>query len=43
LTGDELARVAELAKTNFGVEEPPMAYKGTMSYEALKAPVGAQP
>ena len=43
LTADELARVAELARTNFGVEEPPMAYKGTMSYEALKAPVGAQP
>jgi aryl-alcohol dehydrogenase-like predicted oxidoreductase len=39
LTGDELARVAELAKTNFGVEEPAMAYKGTMSYDALKAPV----
>ena len=41
LTADELARVAQLAKTNFGVEEPPMAYKGTMSYEALKAPAGA--
>jgi aryl-alcohol dehydrogenase-like predicted oxidoreductase len=39
LTVDELARVAELAKTNFGVEELPMAYKGTMSYDALKAPV----
>jgi len=41
LTADELARVAELAKTNFGVEEPAMAFKGTMSYEALKAPAGA--
>jgi hypothetical protein len=41
LTSGELARVAELAKTNFGVEEPAMAYKGTMSYEALKAPAGA--
>ena len=33
LRDDELARVAELAKTNFGVEEPPMKYKGTMSYD----------
>jgi aryl-alcohol dehydrogenase-like predicted oxidoreductase len=33
LTADELARIAELAKTNFGVEEPPMKYKGTMSYD----------
>lgn len=33
LTDDELAHVAELAKTNFGVEEAPMKYKGTMSYE----------
>jgi aryl-alcohol dehydrogenase-like predicted oxidoreductase len=31
LTHDELARVAELAATNFGVEEPPGHYKGTMS------------
>jgi aryl-alcohol dehydrogenase-like predicted oxidoreductase len=35
LTQTEMARVAELAKTNFGVEEPPMRYKGTMSYEGL--------
>jgi aryl-alcohol dehydrogenase-like predicted oxidoreductase len=35
LTRDELERVAELAKANFGVEEPPMAYKGTMSSEQL--------
>ncbi len=33
LTADELARIAELAKTNFGVEEPAMKYKGTMSLE----------
>jgi aryl-alcohol dehydrogenase-like predicted oxidoreductase len=39
LGDDELARVGELAKTNFGVEEPPMAYKGTMSHDALNAPV----
>jgi aryl-alcohol dehydrogenase-like predicted oxidoreductase len=31
LTPDEVARVKELAKTNFGVEEDPMKYKGTMS------------
>jgi aryl-alcohol dehydrogenase-like predicted oxidoreductase len=40
LDAAEFARVAELAETNFGVEEPPMKYKGTMSYEA-QAPVGA--
>ena len=31
LTDDELARVAELTKTNFGVEEEPGKYKGTMN------------
>jgi aryl-alcohol dehydrogenase-like predicted oxidoreductase len=31
LTPAQLARVAELARTNFGVEEEPMAYKGTMT------------
>jgi aryl-alcohol dehydrogenase-like predicted oxidoreductase len=30
LSHKQLARVAELAESNFGVEEPPMAYKGTM-------------
>jgi aryl-alcohol dehydrogenase-like predicted oxidoreductase len=30
LTPAELQRVAELAAANFGVDEPPMAYKGTM-------------
>jgi len=30
LTDDEMRRVAELNETNFGVEEPPMTYKGTM-------------
>jgi aryl-alcohol dehydrogenase-like predicted oxidoreductase len=30
LSRDQLARVAELAESNFGVDEPPMAYKGTM-------------
>jgi aryl-alcohol dehydrogenase-like predicted oxidoreductase len=31
LTPDELARIKELAATNFGVEEEPMKYKGTMT------------
>ena len=30
LSREQLTRVAELAESNFGVEEPPMAYKGTM-------------
>ncbi|MFL5526593.1 MAG: aldo/keto reductase [Gemmatimonadaceae bacterium] len=30
LTAEELERVAELAAHNFGVEEEPMSYKGTM-------------
>ncbi len=34
LTPDELTRIAELTAVNFGVEEPPGRYKGTMSYEA---------
>jgi aryl-alcohol dehydrogenase-like predicted oxidoreductase len=36
LTAAELERVAELRKSNFGVEEPPGKYKGTMSYDDLK-------
>jgi aryl-alcohol dehydrogenase-like predicted oxidoreductase len=41
-TRAELERVAALATTNFGVEEAPMQYKGTMSYEQIEAgaPVG---
>jgi aryl-alcohol dehydrogenase-like predicted oxidoreductase len=35
LTRDELTRIAELEKANFGVEEPPMQYKGTMTTEQL--------
>lgn len=34
LTREQLVRVAELYETNFGVDEPPMAYKGTMEREA---------
>jgi aryl-alcohol dehydrogenase-like predicted oxidoreductase len=41
LTSEELARVAELAKTNFGVEEPPMKYKGTMSYDDVSRTAAA--
>ena len=44
LTPEEMARVAELVKTNFGVEEPAMKYKGTMSYDPVAveaATVGA--
>jgi aryl-alcohol dehydrogenase-like predicted oxidoreductase len=33
LSAAELARVAELNETNFGVVEEPMAYKGTMTRE----------
>ena len=42
LTSDELARIAELAKTNFGVESETMNYKGTMSYDDVaQAPAAA--
>jgi len=34
LTSEELDRVAELAARNFGVDEEPMAYKGTMERAA---------
>jgi aryl-alcohol dehydrogenase-like predicted oxidoreductase len=30
LSPAEMTRIAELAETNFGVEEEPMNYKGTM-------------
>lgn len=33
LTADELARVAALYQENFGIEEPPMTFKGTMALE----------
>jgi aryl-alcohol dehydrogenase-like predicted oxidoreductase len=35
LSADDMARVAALNATNFGVEEPPMAYKGTMTRDAV--------
>lgn len=37
LTDDEMRRIAELNQTNFGVEEPPMTYKGTMEREQRSA------
>jgi aryl-alcohol dehydrogenase-like predicted oxidoreductase len=33
LSDADLARVAELYEDNFGVDEPPMAFKGTMTRE----------
>lgn len=30
LTAEEMERISELARTNFGVDEGPMSYKGTM-------------
>ena len=38
-SASELDRVAKLAKTNFGVSEEPMKYKGTMSFDELPASV----
>jgi aryl-alcohol dehydrogenase-like predicted oxidoreductase len=34
LSGETMARIAALAERNFGVEEEPMSYKGTMTREA---------
>jgi aryl-alcohol dehydrogenase-like predicted oxidoreductase len=41
LTSEQLERVAELAARNFGVVEEPMAYKGTMTRDALNVARGA--
>ena len=30
LSSGDMDRISELARTNFGVDEPPMNYKGTM-------------
>jgi aryl-alcohol dehydrogenase-like predicted oxidoreductase len=38
LTERDLSRIAELAARNFGVEEEPMAYKGTMTREGSDDP-----
>jgi aryl-alcohol dehydrogenase-like predicted oxidoreductase len=37
LTEDELDRIAKLYAGNFGIEEPPMTFKGTMTREASHA------
>ena len=37
LTSDELSRIAELYESNFGVEEPPMKFKGTMERPEVHA------
>ncbi|MDQ2908316.1 MAG: aldo/keto reductase, partial [Candidatus Eremiobacteraeota bacterium] len=37
LSATELKRIAELSRANFGVEEGPARYKGTMSYEEVAA------
>ncbi|HKE37457.1 MAG TPA: aldo/keto reductase [Candidatus Baltobacteraceae bacterium] len=37
LTKDEMDRIAGLYAANFGIEEPPMAFKGTMTREASHA------
>jgi aryl-alcohol dehydrogenase-like predicted oxidoreductase len=41
LTPAQMERVAALAATNFGVDEPPMAYKGTMTRDDADAAEGA--
>jgi len=41
LSAAEMARVAELTQTNFGVAEEAMRYKGTMSYDDVTRPVAA--
>ena len=38
LSADDLRRVAELAARNFGVDEEPVAYKGTMERPVDRAP-----
>jgi aryl-alcohol dehydrogenase-like predicted oxidoreductase len=38
LTSDELERIAALYAANFGIEEPPMTFKGTMEAPATAAP-----
>jgi aryl-alcohol dehydrogenase-like predicted oxidoreductase len=41
LTSDEMARIAELNESNFGVQEEPMSYKGTMKREDARQPAEA--
>jgi aryl-alcohol dehydrogenase-like predicted oxidoreductase len=41
LTSEEMARIARLNESNFGVEEAPMSYKGTMQREGARPPAEA--
>jgi len=41
LTTGEMARIAELNEQNFGVQEEPMSYKGTMKREDARQPAEA--
>src|ERR1041385_1133935 len=41
LSAGDLSRVAALNETNFGVEEAPMSYKGTMTRETERGGRGA--
>jgi hypothetical protein len=36
-----MARIAELNESNFGVQEEPMSYKGTMRRDESQQPVEA--
>src|SRR6476469_4397479 len=40
LTGEEMERIAELNESNFGVQEDPMSYKGTMTREPAASHTG---
>ncbi len=40
LGSDELARIDELYRANFGIDEPPMAFKGTMTAEPTGSVAG---
>jgi hypothetical protein len=37
LTQDELARIRDLYAKNFGIEEAPMSFKGTMTRDTVSA------
>ena len=41
LTSEEMARIAELNESNFGVQEDPMSYKGTMTRDSARQPAEA--
>jgi aryl-alcohol dehydrogenase-like predicted oxidoreductase len=42
LSSDELGRIDALYATNFGIDEPPMAFKGTMTLESEHALSGVE-